>query len=122
MSLKPLFAVESDKQLCERPKLVDFLLNNFLGIEIFLFESIKKIYIYFGQSGRVHTHQYSVTIDDGIKSVSNSEDCALLKLVPYSLLDEAVSSKRARNTTPQHKNPFSLNTLGQGIYLIQNNG
>lgn len=77
---------------------------------------------FFDQSGRVHTHQYSVTVDDGIKSVSNSEDCALLKLVPYSLLNEAVSSKRARNTTPQHKKPFFPNTLRQGIYLTQNNG
>lgn len=50
------------------------------------------------------TYQYSVTVNDSVESVSNGEDGTLLKLVPDSLLDEAVSSKKgAGNTTPQHK-------------------
>lgn len=51
----------------------------------------------------VLTYQYSVTVNDSVEPVSNGEDRTLLKLVPDSLLDEAVSSKGAGNTTPQHK-------------------
>lgn len=47
--------------------------------------------------------------------MSNGEACTLLKLVPDSLLDEAVSSKGG-NTTPQHKKLLFLLTLGQGFY------
>lgn len=61
----------------------------------------------------VLTYQYSVTVNDSVEPVSNGEYCALLKLVPDSLLDEAVSSKRAGNTTPQHKNLSSYTPLGR---------
>lgn len=54
------------------------------------------------------THQYSVTVNDSVEPVSNSEDCALLKLVPDGLLDEAVSSRAAENTTPEHKNSLHI--------------
>lgn len=46
------------------------------------------------------THQDSVTVDDGVKSVSDGQDCALSKLVPDSLLDKVVCPERAGNTTP----------------------
>lgn len=42
------------------------------------------------------THQNPVTVDDCVEPVSDGEDCALLELVPYGLLDEAVGSERAR--------------------------
>lgn len=56
------------------------------------------------------TYQYSVTVNDSVKPVSNGEDCTLLKLVPDSLLDETVSSEREGNTTPQHKKKISSST------------
>lgn len=48
------------------------------------------------------TYQYSVTVNDSVEPVSNSEDCAVLKLVPDSLLDQTVSSKEEGNTTPEN--------------------
>lgn len=68
------------------------------------------------------TYQDSVTVNDGIEPVSNGKDRALLKLVPDSLLDEAVGSKGAENTTPQHKEPASYGPLGREFYLTGNNG
>lgn len=69
------------------------------------------------------TYQYSVTVNDSVEPVSNGEDCALLKLVPDSLLDQAVSSKEAGNTTPENtKKLLFLQSLGQGFYAGQNNG
>jgi len=56
---------------------------------------------------RILTYQYSVTVNDRVEPVSNREDCALLKLVPDSLLDEAVSSKGAGNTTPENRKTLS---------------
>lgn len=44
----------------------------------------------------LHTHQNPVTVNDGVEPVSDGEDRALLELVPYGLLDEAVGSERAR--------------------------
>lgn len=58
-------------------------------------------------------YQYSVTVNDSVKPVSNGEDCTHLKLVPDSLLNEAVSSKGERNTTPQHKKLSSYRPLGR---------
>lgn len=52
----------------------------------------------------VPPYQYSVTVNDRVEPMSDGEDGTLLKLVPDRLLDEAVSSKGAGNTTPQHKN------------------
>lgn len=43
-------------------------------------------------------YQYFVTVNDSVEPVSNGEDCAVLKLVPNSLLDEAVSSKKEQGT------------------------
>lgn len=60
----------------------------------------------------VLTYQYSVTVNNSVEPVSNGEDCTLLKLVPDSLLDEAVSSKEAGNTTPQHKKISSYTPSG----------
>lgn len=54
--------------------------------------------------------------------MSNGQDCALLKLVPDSLLDEAISSKEAGNTTPENQKALFLYSLGQGFYATQNNG
>lgn len=53
-----------------------------------------------------HTHQNPVTVNDGVEPVSDGEDRALLELVPYGLLDEAVGSERARGGT-QHLNTKS---------------
>lgn len=41
-----------------------------------------------------HTHQNPVTVNDGVEPVSDGEDRALLELIPYGLLDEAVGSER----------------------------
>lgn len=71
---------------------------------------------------RLLTYQYSVTVNDSVEPVSNGEDCTLVKLVPDSLLDEAVSSKGAGNTTPQHKKLSSYTPRGRDFYLTQNNG
>lgn len=68
------------------------------------------------------TYQYSVTVNDSMEPVSNGEDGTLLKLVPDGLLDEAVSSKGAGNTTPQHKKPASYKPLGREFYFTLNNG
>lgn len=67
-------------------------------------EQSVKMLTWTAESYCVLTYQYSVTVNDSVEPVSNGEDCTLLKLVPDSLLDEAVSSKGARNTTPEHKN------------------
>lgn len=64
----------------------------------------------------VLTYQYSVTVNDSVEPVSNGEDGTLLKLVPDSLLDEAVSSKGAGNTTPQHKKTLPIDPWA-GILL-----
>lgn len=64
----------------------------------------------------VITYQYSVTVNDSIEPISNGEDCTLMKLVPDSLLDEAASSKRERNTTPQHKKTLPIDPWA-GILL-----
>lgn len=72
------------------------------------------------------THQDPVTVNDGVEPVSDGEDRALLELVPYGLLDEAVGSERVvvgvAETTAQHKKLPSLNSLGQGVYFTPNNG
>lgn len=71
----------------------------------------------------VLTYQYSVTVNDSVESVSNGEDCAFFKFVADSLLDEDVSSERTGNTTPEQRNKTLFQyTLGQGVYLTQNNG
>ncbi len=62
------------------------------------------------------TYQYSVTVNDSVEPVSDGEDCAVLKLVPDSLLYEAVSSKGAGNTTPQHKKSLPIHPWA-GILL-----
>lgn len=69
------------------------------------------------------THQDSITVDDGVKSVSDGQDCALSKLVPDSLLDKAVCPERAGNTTPQHTHslpvrPWVGGLLNTGQWLI----
>lgn len=69
------------------------------------------------------TYQYSVTVNNSVEPVSNGEDGTLLKLVPDSLLDEAVSSKKKQGT--QHlstKKPSSFRPLGRDFYLTLNNG
>lgn len=55
------------------------------------------------RSGNFLPYQYSVTVNDRVEPVSDGEDGTLLKLVPDSLLDEAVSSKgeREHNTLAQ---------------------
>lgn len=57
--------------------------------------------------------QYPITVNDSVEPVSYSEDCALVKLVPDSLPDEAASSKGERNTTPQHQKNLSYRPLGR---------
>lgn len=44
----------------------------------------------------VLTYQYSITVNNSVEPVSNSEDRTLLKLVTDRLLDETVGSKRNR--------------------------
>lgn len=95
------------------------------GLQTIFYPSVIK-YLKSIQSGGLpgwSTHQDSITVDDGVKSVSDGQDCALSKLVPDSLLDKAVCPERAGNTTPQHTHSLPVHPwvgalLNTGQWLI----
>lgn len=62
-------------------------------------------------SGNFLPYQYSVTVNDSVEPVSNGEDGAVFKLVPNSLLDEAISPEREGNTTPEHRGKKKRKTV-----------